>query len=83
MSHVNSSVSQLCYFGSARFYVEKHQSVDVVCDANRLGQYVTVKEYGSRRLGICEIEVYEIGNCYDYGCYNLAKGRVSHVMLMS
>jgi hypothetical protein len=66
----------VCYNGNpTRYSVAKHQSVDVVCNANRLGRYVTVIEYGRRQLGICEIEVYDKGNCYDTGCFNVAKNR--------
>ncbi|XP_062523278.1 uncharacterized protein LOC134197940 [Corticium candelabrum] len=46
-----------------------------MCNANHLGRYVTVKDYGLWKLTICEIEVYATGNCYDSGCYNVAKGK--------
>ena len=51
--------------------------MDIMCNANHLGRYVTVKDYGLWKLTICEIEVYATGNCYDSGCYNVAKGKVS------
>eukprot|EP00118_Oscarella_pearsei_P028991 m.3415 g.3415 ORF g.3415 m.3415 type:complete len:2425 (+) comp9369_c0_seq1:116-7390(+) len=66
----------LCYTGSTKQTVYKNQALDVMCNANRMGQYVSVIRIGSgKRLSLCEIEVYETGMCNDRGCYNHAQGR--------
>ncbi|XP_062523611.1 uncharacterized protein LOC134198266 [Corticium candelabrum] len=62
-----------CNYNSTQYKVRKGEAVEVECNANHLGRYVTIAQDRTSHLGVCEIEVYATGNCYDSGCYNVAK----------